>query len=75
MSTLDFSASHPHHVHCDYWEHPELTRLRSFLRGELSRSEIRVVVRHLLTGCAQCRQVTGSLWQQRQATLGAWDLR
>jgi hypothetical protein len=37
--------------------HPAPARLGSFVRGELSREENRALVRHLLTGCPQCRQV------------------
>jgi hypothetical protein len=44
------------------WDHPEPRRLGSFLRGQLSRTEVRDVVRHLLTGCPRCREVTRRLW-------------
>jgi hypothetical protein len=43
--------------------HPERERLEGFLRGELPRAEARAVVRHLLTGCASCRRITGRLWR------------
>ena len=43
--------------------HPERERLEGFLRGALSRSEAQDVLRHLLTGCASCRRITGRLWR------------
>jgi len=43
--------------------------LKAFLRGELGRSEVRAIVRHLLAGCPRCAEVT------RQACgLGGWPL-
>ena len=42
--------------------HPAPAQLCSFVRGELSREENRALVRHLLTGCPQCRQVTARFW-------------
>jgi hypothetical protein len=44
-------------------DHPESRQLQCFLRGELPRREAREIVRHLLTGCPQCRQVTRRLWK------------
>ena len=44
-------------------EHPEPAELERFLRGEASRAEARVLVRHLLAGCAECVQVTHPLWE------------
>ncbi len=35
--------------------------------GELSRPEVLAVVRHLLTGCPRCVEVTRRLW-----ALGEW---
>ncbi|HEV2855131.1 MAG TPA: hypothetical protein VHC97_20220 [Thermoanaerobaculia bacterium] len=32
------------------------------MRGALPGPEVRAVVRHLLTGCAECLQVTRRLW-------------
>jgi hypothetical protein len=43
--------------------HLERDRLEGFLRGELPRAEAQAVVRHLLTGCASCRRITGRLWR------------
>jgi hypothetical protein len=37
--------------------------LQRFLGGEASRDEALDVVRHLLTGCTQCLQVTRPLWR------------
>jgi hypothetical protein len=42
--------------------HPPAEDLRRFMRGELERSEARELVRHLLTGCPQCLEVTSRLW-------------
>ena len=43
-------------------DHPHPKQLERFLRGELSRPEVARVVRHLLTGCPACLQVTRRLW-------------
>jgi hypothetical protein len=42
--------------------------LEGLLRGELSAAERRVVVRHLLTGCPQCVQITGRFWALGETT-------
>jgi hypothetical protein len=42
--------------------HPTESELRRFVLGEQARSETRAVVRHLLTGCEECRAVTRRLW-------------
>lgn len=44
-------------------DHPDPQELVGFMRGELSRSPARDVVRHLLTGCPQCLQITRRLWK------------
>ena len=36
--------------------------LERFRRGEAGRDEARTVVRHLLAGCAECRQATARIW-------------
>jgi hypothetical protein len=43
--------------------HSDRDRLEGLVRGELPRAEAQAVVRHLLTGCATCRRVTGRLWR------------
>lgn len=43
-------------------EHLERSVLDRFRRGELTASENRRVVRHLLSGCAECRGITASWW-------------
>jgi hypothetical protein len=43
-------------------EHPSIEHLDGFMRGELTAAERRRIVRHLLTGCADCKRVTGHLW-------------
>jgi hypothetical protein len=42
--------------------HPNGEDLQRFARGELSRREVREIVRHLLTGCPRCRRLTAALW-------------
>jgi hypothetical protein len=41
---------------------PSEQDLAGFLRGALSRDQTRLIVRHLLTGCPDCLQVTRRLW-------------
>ena len=41
--------------------HPARAELERFMFGEMG-PESRAIVRHLLTGCLECRQVTGRLW-------------
>jgi hypothetical protein len=56
-------------------DHPPEQDLRRFMKGELTRPEAREVVRHLLTGCPQCKQVTQRLWtlsDRRLRDLGIW---
>lgn len=43
-------------------QHPDPSLLVRFMKGNLPRDEARLVVRHLLTGCNECRQVTGAWW-------------
>lgn len=42
--------------------HPQTVQVERFLRGELTRTEVRAVVRHLLTRCPQCLEVASRLW-------------
>jgi hypothetical protein len=42
--------------------HPSRGTMTRFMRGELKRGEAQAIVRHLLTGCPQCRQRTRKLW-------------
>jgi len=44
-------------------EHPRPDALLRFMRGESPRAEACAVVRHLLTRCPQCLQVTRQLWR------------
>ncbi|HEX9940503.1 MAG TPA: hypothetical protein VGG03_00690 [Thermoanaerobaculia bacterium] len=50
--------------------HPDPQALARFLRGASSRLEARVIVRHLLTGCAQCVRMTRRLWALGDEALG-----
>lgn len=43
--------------------HPGRSELARFMCGRLERCEVRAVVRHLLTGCPQCLQVTRHFWR------------
>ncbi len=42
--------------------HPTERALKHFVLGDLGAGDTRDVVRHLLTGCEQCREVTSRLW-------------
>ena len=42
--------------------HPSERELASFMRGTASREEAMIVVRHLLTRCQACLEVTLKLW-------------
>jgi hypothetical protein len=42
--------------------HPGRDELERFMSCQLDRCAARAVVRHLLSGCAQCVQVTRHLW-------------
>ena len=44
-------------------DHPDPRLLERFLRGEASALERRTIVRHMLTGCLQCLDVTRPLWR------------
>ena len=44
-------------------DHPAPKLLERFMRGEASALERRSIVRHMLTGCLQCLQVTRPLWR------------
>jgi hypothetical protein len=43
--------------------HPGEDLLSRFLNGETTRAETREVVRHLLTGCPDCRAFTSAAWR------------
>ncbi len=51
--------------------HPDPGDLERFLRGELSATESRRVVRHLIGGCLSCRQLAGDLWRPLARAVGA----
>jgi hypothetical protein len=48
-------------------DHPSRQQLERLMRCKLSRAERSAVVRHLLTNCPQCADVTSRLWG-----LGEW---
>jgi plasmid stability protein len=43
--------------------HPAADLLSRFLGGETTRAETREIVRHLLTGCPECRAFTSAAWR------------
>jgi hypothetical protein len=43
--------------------HPDAGQIARFMRGESPQAEARLILRHLLTGCPQCLQVTRPLWR------------
>jgi hypothetical protein len=47
--------------------HPERRDLEAFMRAELPRNEAPCVVRHLLTNCAECLEVTRRLWRPERS--------
>ena len=49
--------------------HPSSLSLERFMRGRLSRAEVQGIVRRLLAGCPECRQVTSALWRFPNGTL------
>jgi len=42
--------------------HPNRAELETFMRGEMPSLRAAGVVRHLITGCSVCLQVTRRLW-------------
>jgi hypothetical protein len=44
-------------------DHPDRIQLQCFMSGDLPRAEVAPIVRHMLTGCPQCLQVTRQLWE------------
>lgn len=44
-------------------EHPSPEILALFMAGQASLADNRLVVRHLLAGCASCVAVTRGIWQ------------
>jgi tetratricopeptide (TPR) repeat protein len=47
-------------------EHPTQEALEAFLLGQLPAAEMRNVLRHLLTGCSLCQQVSAGLWEPEE---------
>ena len=43
--------------------HPDEKQLERFMRLDLSRPEVVPLVRHLMTGCRRCREVTRRFWE------------
>jgi tetratricopeptide (TPR) repeat protein len=43
-------------------DHPTHEQLEKFMRADLTPMEMAFILRHLMTGCRACREVTGPLW-------------
>jgi hypothetical protein len=43
--------------------HPEPAELERFMRGVLPRDRARAVVRHMLTNCRKCIEITHRWWR------------
>ncbi|MDP9120485.1 MAG: hypothetical protein M3O15_03825 [Acidobacteriota bacterium] len=52
--------------------HPTLEALERFMLGELAAPELQEVLRHLLTRCPRCQQLTDPLWLPGEADDPAW---
>jgi len=46
--------------------HPTTEALEGFLLGQLSPIEMRDIARHLLEGCLECQEATGTLWEPNE---------
>jgi hypothetical protein len=55
--------------------HPRPAELQRFMRGESALAESCAVVRHLMTCCPQCLQVTRSVWWLGEEAVGTTVLR
>jgi hypothetical protein len=49
--------------------HPGAQQLARFMSGRSLRDEAREIVRHLLTGCSECKAVTRQLWSLAEQEL------
>ena len=56
-------------------EHPSVEELVGLLRGELPRDASKAIVRHLLTNCPRCQQLTRRYWQLAELQLPLEKLR
>jgi hypothetical protein len=54
-------------------KHPDPGLLEGLMRGDLPAAERRSVVRHLLTGCPRCLEVTRRYWRLSAGLSGAED--
>ena len=48
-------------------QHPHEKQLQRFMRLELPRPEVVPIVRHLLTGCSCCLEVTRRFWERGES--------
>lgn len=51
-------------------DHPTREALEQFVNGRLSATETQSVSRHILAGCAKCRDVAAGMWQTGEASGG-----
>ena len=54
----------------DVHAHPSAKTLESLVLGKLNRPDAGVVVRHLLSGCPRCAQITARLWDLERPGAG-----
>lgn len=52
-------------------QHPKPQDLEKFMLGKLEPAENQEIVRHLLTGCTECREVTADAWGRFEEGLAA----
>jgi len=62
LSPASPPAGSPIPVHCGGPEHPDPDLVERFMRSELAGDDRRRIVRHLLTGCPRCVEITRRLW-------------
>jgi hypothetical protein len=49
--------------------HPNKALLERFMLGDLPRPAVARIVRHMLTGCTQCLEITRPLWESEERAL------
>lgn len=54
--------------------HPSLEELSRFMRAELTATELRGVVRHLLSGCEACSRALAPFWEIGMEPISGPDL-
>ncbi len=59
--------------HSERGAHPNRAELETFMRGQMPSLEAPGIVRHLLTGCPVCLQVTRQLWKLGECSTNSLD--